>query len=845
MIVDFRDDEIPRGGGRVGGVAHVRQSAPRAAQRRIVRADEHGGIAQPRGIVSARADARRAVDRDRRARVGEHAAGRAAADGTRIGAVERVADRPARRPGERDLRAGGDITLDDGSGHRPDPLRVEKVRALLQVVLEPLHLSSLARRDGVAGRKRARPTALRVAPPRHIACRGFIGDSRGEGVDERIDRRGGEFSPAQLLPAVDVFLVKVDVEKEAVPPCEVEEVRAQIARLRAPRRGVRVASIHRGKRSVEIPDRPRGHLAAAFFIPITAEAQCIDVEGPHVQQVMIDRGGHVEVGGVAGHRVVPCRALQRGVHVVDVIGEVLLLRRALRGEELDFLGIVIGHRLPAGDEAGVAGVAAIHFPKPAAGLADGVVVIHAELVDVDPVLVAPDFLHEIVNAEVIAGAGRRPTERARVRVEEHLDLTGVGCVAADRSAHRIHERVVEVGAVEIERAAEHIVRAIGHAEDRHLPVVVVARLAGLDVHVVLGITQRARAAAVDDRAHGQRRQIGEARAIVRHGGLPDPHKGTLIPGVRRRARAEVRHRENRHRRTEPRGRAIEQQEAVRLRLAGKQPGFENPRANLLRRADQERRRVKRRGRRRQRAVGRVADHRRGVRRGLRKRDHDRAGERLARLVEQQIPRDTRAGVIVPVAGRSIRVKADLRRRDRGIRLIAAKGDVGGLRRIARDLREHGVARIEQLQRPAARGQQEIRVQRRRRDRAVFRRRPHDQALIGRDRHDRESPRRRPVRELQPAQRHARRRARIPYLDPRLMGDVLIHDVGDIRREELGDAHVLRRGGGQHERNAEQRDEGKGNTHWGNAARWRGCAGASRDGKGSLAQKNARRTLRSL
>ena len=131
--------------------------------------------------------------------------------------------------------------------------------------------------------------------------------------NDREDMIGGEDAATQVGPAIDPSLPEIGIRKKALPPTDAlqgriaEIVRPLVAaRLNVPKAGIEatdITAISRALATVEVPERSHGELLAAIFIEITAQAQRIDVPGEGVEDMMVQPGIDVNIGGVAGQRV--------------------------------------------------------------------------------------------------------------------------------------------------------------------------------------------------------------------------------------------------------------------------------------------------------------------------------------------------------------------------------------------------------------------------------------------------------------------------------------------------------------------------------------------------------------
>ena len=94
----------------------------------------------------------------------------AAARRTRIVAIKRVVNRRERGSGHRHLLTRRDIAARRYQRDRADPLGVEEVRALLEIILEPLNFRRLAGSDRVE-RAELGASQLRFACPHRATSR--------------------------------------------------------------------------------------------------------------------------------------------------------------------------------------------------------------------------------------------------------------------------------------------------------------------------------------------------------------------------------------------------------------------------------------------------------------------------------------------------------------------------------------------------------------------------------------------------------------------------------------------------------------------------------------------------
>ena len=266
------------------------------------------------------------------------------------------------------------------------------------------------------------PAARSLVPTGEVAFLG-LEQFAGHAVDQPVDIVVAELRPAQLLKTVDVFLVKIDVLKHAVPPRVVEEIGATAA---PPLLGVAVAAIGRAKRSVKVPNRAVGEFTTARDVHVRAESERIDVERDNVKQVMIDRRLHVDVLGIAPIRIAKIRPVQRIAHVVEILAERLFVRIECFGLHLLLLRVDVLDALAGRAKAGVARVSPVDLENVTAGHLRRGLVFGEQFLDIDPVRVAVDFLDQRVHAEVVAGG-----ERAAVGVQVYLDESRARCVPPD------------------------------------------------------------------------------------------------------------------------------------------------------------------------------------------------------------------------------------------------------------------------------------------------------------------------------------------------------------------------------------------------------------------------------
>ena len=529
VVMHFGEIEFSRDGRWRRGKHRVGEPTPEAHQRRVAPARQSG----PARIVGARPDPRGGIDRDR-AGVGENTSadrGSAAAGRAGIGAIKGVVDgcsRGAHRQGE----TRGDRAAILTEGHRRNPLGLEKVGALLEVVFEALHLGVLA--GGVdRACERTCPLALGLVPPGKVASHRFGGSLRIQRVEQCVHGSGRKLSFPQFHPPVDVTLVKIRVGKQPGPPPMGKEIPPPDSR-------VRVASVRGGQSAIHVPHRPIDEFSLTILVEVGAEDERIHVKGPNIQKMMIHGRGNIDPSGISGRRVGVSRIVDDRVDRVEEVRQVLFLWVALRRLESDFFWVVIDETaLTPGTESAVARIPPVHLENIAAGLAHRVIVVGVEVGDIHSILAPPDLFHDVIKAEIIAAVRAREIQLPARRFDKDLRHPGPHRQPADVVTELVKERIVQGGAVIVIRRMEDPVGFRGHAEQGDIPVGIVAPVPGFEVKVGFRIAQSGGAPAVHDRAAGQRRQAGKTGATIRRRGFPDPHERRLIAIVRKGPQTEI------------------------------------------------------------------------------------------------------------------------------------------------------------------------------------------------------------------------------------------------------------------------------------------------------------------
>ena len=154
---------------------------------------------------------------------------------------------------------------------------------------------------------------------------------------------------------------------------------------------------------------------------------------------------------------------------------------------------------------------------------------------------------------------------------------------------------------------QHPVRFSRHSQQRVLALVLIPSVACLQIQIHLGIPQGARPPLINNRATGYRRRIGQTSPIVRPRRIPNPHKGCLIPIIRRLRRQEICHHNDRQRGTKCSRIGIQKQKTMGLRFPRQLARHENAGANQGRGTDRDRTRIQGTRLPRQGTIGRIAN----------------------------------------------------------------------------------------------------------------------------------------------------------------------------------------------------------------------------------------------
>ena len=286
----------------------------------------------------------------------------------------------------------------------------------------------------------------------------------GHSIDESIDGLGGEERLAQLVPPADHLLDEQRVVDERIPPrrdqeriTSVEEVGGDQV-LQVPLAGTFGMVIsHVAEAEVIIPYRPGGDLASpavAVFVIIAAQPVAVDVLAQLVDDIVVDKRGDVQVGGVAAGRVVGMVAVNGILEGPEIMTDIVFLRGCdTVGFGIDILiagqQIIVGIGLVPAVEARFPGFFVYLEDIPAGeGVAGIVVIIH--LLDGHAVLVALDLLREDVHPLVVT-------------VEHQLAETGAGSIPSPFAGQVVGEHIAHEGAVVI-RSIQHPVVFFGQAQ---------------------------------------------------------------------------------------------------------------------------------------------------------------------------------------------------------------------------------------------------------------------------------------------------------------------------------------------------------------------------------------------
>src|SRR5262245_24081362 len=134
----------------------------------------------------------------------------------------------------------------------------------------------------------------------------------------------GKIRTAQFLIPINPLLPEVRITKKPGPPTGAKE------RTCIPIARIGIAAIGRAERPIEIPMRPKNNPSVAWFMKISAEHQSVDVATQDFNNMIVDPGIDIDVGGVAQKGIEPIGTGERTVKIVQVSLDVLLLRVALR-----------------------------------------------------------------------------------------------------------------------------------------------------------------------------------------------------------------------------------------------------------------------------------------------------------------------------------------------------------------------------------------------------------------------------------------------------------------------------------------------------------------------------------
>ena len=251
------------------------------------------------------------------------------------------------------------------------------------------------------------------------------------------------------------------------------------------------------------------------FIEITAEAKGIDVPGEGVEDMMVQPGIDIDIGGVAGHWVGVAGPRKRGLELGKIARDVggLCRPRWVHHFQPGRVHIHDVAREVGVVEGLLVGVGAVDLEHVTAGNGRGIGGLRLQFHDVHAIVAALDFLLDGVEAKIVAADGRAIGDRAAAGVEEHFSKSGSGRVAAGVPAKLMDERVVQVGSVEAVLGVEHPIRLGRHAKEPNL-VVLVVFIPDFQGEVVLRQTGGAAASDVEARARDERGRIGQRGAAI-------------------------------------------------------------------------------------------------------------------------------------------------------------------------------------------------------------------------------------------------------------------------------------------------------------------------------------------
>ena len=366
--------------------------------------------------------------------------------------------------------------------------------------MHPINLFGVGIGDEPVG-----PHVLPHHRPTLEIARGGFGEQRLFITELADDVRIGKNAFPQLGIAAAVLLLEFLIFKQAAEPA-IEVFLAADERI-VPALGIPALEVFGiAPAEVVVPNRTQLELAVAVFVKESAKAVTIDLLGQLGHEVVVDKGGRVDISPVASLFIQEIRPHDGGIHFIEVLAQPVALFQGdllfLRAHESVQVAAV--ERKPA-----FARPQAVFFKDVPPGDFRFLIVMRLQSSQVQPARGDLDALHQQINAVVV-----RMAQWAVAVVEEQLYKMRPWCVIAHIAGQLISQGVAHQRLIGV-RPMQHPVVFFWHAQQGFFAVGAIF-LEDMEAIAFLGERLRARAPDFDIDA-----------------GIEKVGAGDLIPSIRR------------------------------------------------------------------------------------------------------------------------------------------------------------------------------------------------------------------------------------------------------------------------------------------------------------------------